>query len=222
MKIADLTISIIESLPFSENTYVINRNGQANCVVVDPGFEPDKILEYIDGEKLDPVAILNTHGHSDHIAGNAAMKKRWPDIPLIIGQDDAEKLTDPDLNLSAPFGSPMVSPPADQTVKEGDTIEFAGISFEVLETPGHSKGHVVFIIKGSPIVVVGGDVLFAGSIGRTDFYDGNHADLVSSIHNKLFVLPEDTAVLTGHGFTTTIGREIDSNPFVGQPAGYAK
>ena len=222
MKIADLVIQTIESQPFAENTYVINREGQTDCLIIDPGFEPQKIVAYVQAENLSPTAILNTHGHSDHIAGNDAMKQTWPNIPLIIGEGDAEKLTDPQLNLSAPFGMPMVSPPADQTVREGDSLELAGMSLEVLETPGHSIGHVVFIYRSAPIVVIGGDVLFAGSIGRTDFPDGSLQDLTKAIHQKLFVLPGDSLVLPGHGPTTTIEREIEGNPFVGVPAGYAR
>ena len=198
MKIANLEIQTIESLPFSENTYVINCVGQTDCLIVDPGFEPDKILEYVKEAGLVPIAILNTHGHSDHIAGNEIMKKTWPDIPLIIGEADAEKLTDPDLNLSAPFGASLISPEADQTVKEGDELNYASIPLAVLDTPGHSRGHVVFLFRseaGEPDVLIGGDVLFNGSIGRTDFPDGSFEDLVASIHNKLFVLEGDTRVL---------------------------
>jgi glyoxylase-like metal-dependent hydrolase (beta-lactamase superfamily II) len=167
------------------------------------------------------VAILNTHGHSDHIAGNAAMKSQWPGCPLIIGVGDAHKLTDPYSNLSADYGIALVSPPADRTVEEGEVLDLAGVQLEVLLTPGHSPGHVVFVSKSqSPWVVVNGDVLFQGSIGRTDFADGNHQDLVNAIHQKLFTMPDDTIVLTGHGPATTIGAEKVANPFVGAPAGY--
>lgn len=220
MKIADLNLQSIESQPFSENSYVVSRIGQSDCVIVDPGFEPDKILDYVRSEKLVPQAILNTHGHSDHIAGNEAMKQEWPDIPLVIGADDADKLTDPELNLSRPFGVDLISPPADRTVREGDTLSYAGIDLQVFDTPGHSRGHVVFIYKGSPNVVIGGDVLFNGSVGRTDFPDGSFEDLAASIHQKLFVLEGDTLVLPGHGPATTIAQEIANNPFVGAPAGY--
>jgi hydroxyacylglutathione hydrolase len=161
-------------------------------------------------------AILNTHGHADHIAGNEAVKQRYPDAPLIIGHLDADKLTDPIGNLSAGFGMPMVSPPADRTVREGDVLDLGGIKWTVRETPGHCRGHVVFIaLDLDPIVVLGGDVLFAGGIGRTDFPDGNAEALGRSIVEKLYVLPDSTVVLPGHGPATTIGREKRTNPFVG-------
>jgi glyoxylase-like metal-dependent hydrolase (beta-lactamase superfamily II) len=221
MKIADLEVKIIESQPFAENTYIAFRAGQPSCIVFDPGFEPDKILACMQAEQVEPAAILNTHGHSDHIAGNQALKQHWPNIPLVIGEVDAEKLTDPEKNLSAPFGGRLISPPADQTVKEGESLTFAGIDLEILEIPGHSRGHVVFLYRGSPMVIFGGDVLFQGSIGRTDFPDGSFEDLASAIHQKLFPLPDDAVVLPGHGPVTSIGEEKRTNPFVGRPAGYA-
>jgi hydroxyacylglutathione hydrolase len=216
-----LEIGCIVSAPFAENTYIVRLPGLKRCFLVDPGLEPEKIESYLDTESLEPSHILNTHGHSDHIGGNAAMKARCPDAPLIIGKDEAAKLTDAVLNLSAGFGVSLTSPPADQTVSEGDQIEAAGIPLEVLETPGHSCGHVVFVYKdSSPWIIFGGDVLFQGGIGRTDFPDGDFQQLVSSIHEKLFTMPDDTVVLPGHGPPTTIGDEKQYNPFVGKPAGF--
>jgi glyoxylase-like metal-dependent hydrolase (beta-lactamase superfamily II) len=149
------------------------------------------------------------------------MKDRWPDCPLVIGAGDAEKLTDPNLNLSAPFGVTLTSPPADRLLHEGESFEAAALKFEILEAPGHSIGHIVLVCRHTePWYVFGGDVLFAGSVGRTDFADGNFDDLQNAIHSKLFTLPEDTIVLPGHGPETTIGREKRSNPFVGAPSGY--
>lgn len=220
--VADLSVHSIESMPFQENTYIAYRTGQAECLVIDPGFEPGKILDVLDQHKLQPKAILNTHGHSDHIAGNAAMKQKWPEIPLIIGHGDADKLTDPVKNLSRPFGGDLISPPADQTVQHGEVIEFASISLEVADTPGHCRGHVVFKYQSAtgPVIVFGGDVLFQGSVGRTDFPDGDTQALTNSIHRELFTLPADTIVFPGHGPATTVGAEIQGNPFVGIPAGY--
>src|SRR5688572_19004584 len=186
-------------------------------MVVDPGLEPDRILDELEQRDWAPATILNTHGHADHIAGNAALKTRWPHTPLIIGLGDASKLTDPIGNLSAGFGLPLVSPTADRTVVEGEILEFCGIRWTVYETPGHSSGHVVFIAEElTPVLVLGGDVLFAGSVGRTDFPDSDPKALFSSIREKLFVLPDDTVVLPGHGPPTTVGREKRSNPFVGE------
>lgn len=217
-----VSILSIPSMPFDENSYVAYVEGQNEAIVVDPGFEPDKILQALDERELTLAAILLTHGHSDHIAGNAAMKERWPDCPLVIGSGDAEKLTDPVGNLSAPFGMPLVSPPADRTVEDGDQVEYAGIKFDVRFTPGHSSGHVIFVLNAlEPVQVFGGDVLFAGSIGRTDFPDGSFEVLKDSIDRHLFTLPDDTIVLPGHGPATTVGREKRGNPYVGERANFS-
>jgi glyoxylase-like metal-dependent hydrolase (beta-lactamase superfamily II) len=209
----------VTSTLFEENAYLVGLESQNEAVIVDPGLEPDRILQEVDRLGWRPVAILNTHGHADHIAGNAAMKETWPECPLVIGRDEAGKLLDPVANLSAGFGMPLVSPRADQTVIDGEVLDLAGIRWTVWETPGHSSGHVAFVaLELSPILVLGGDVLFAGSIGRSDFPDSDPAALVASIREKLFKLPDDAVVLPGHGPATTIGRERRSNPFVGELA----
>jgi hydroxyacylglutathione hydrolase len=208
-------VRVVTSSLFEENAYLVSLAKDGDCIVVDPGLDADLIVEQLQAAGLNPVAILNTHGHGDHIAGNELLKQTWPAAPLIIGVGDAWKLTDPAGNLSAEFGMPMVSPPADQTVSEGDILEFAGIRWTVLETPGHSRGHVVFVAKElSPIIVLGGDVLFAGSVGRSDLADGDHETLLDSIRTKLFPLPDNAVVLPGHGPPTTIGRERRTNPFL--------
>lgn len=216
-----ISVATIVSMPFMENTYVAHLAGRSDCLVFDPGLEPHVIVEYLEKSELTPAAILNTHGHGDHIGGNEAMKDRWPDAPLVIGRKEAEKLTDPKLNLSAALGGGIVSPPADILLDEGDVYEAAGFTLEVLDTPGHSSGHIVFLCRHhQPYILFGGDVLFSGSIGRTDFPGCSFPELAAVIHEKLFTLPDDTIVLSGHGEPTTIGREKQSNPFVGAPAGY--
>lgn len=216
-----LRLETIVSMPFGENTYVAWLEGRGDCLVIDPGLDPEAIFEVIERRQLTPAAILNTHGHADHIAGNAAMKERWPDCPLAIGRGDVPKLADADMNLSRPFGMAITSPPAEIELVEGDTYQAAGFLLDVLEIPGHSIGHIVFVWKAArPMYVFGGDVLFAGSVGRTDFPDGDFDQLAEGIHQKLFTLPDDTVVLSGHGPATTIGEEKQSNPFVGRPAGW--
>jgi hydroxyacylglutathione hydrolase len=216
VKPRDFHIATIVSHPFEQNTYVARLKDRNDCVVIDPGLEPAKILHHLDQAKLVPSAILNTHGHSDHIGGNAAMKQRWPDCPLVIGEADAAKLTDPWLNLSANFGVPLVSPAADVTVNDGDTYEAAGFEWQVRAIPGHTTGQVVYLWEGAePPVVFVGDVIFAGSVGRTDLPDGSLRQQLFGIRSKLFTLPDETILYPGHGPSTTVGEEKRNNPFVG-------
>ena len=210
-----LIVEVVVSQLFAENTYVAHLEGRTDCVVFDPGFDADQIIGHIEQRQLTLAAILNTHGHADHIAGNAALKKRYPDCPLVIGSREASKLTDPMENLSGTYGIALTSPPADRQVQGGDTVEAAGMTFEVRETPGHSSGHVVYLWKGdTPWLVFGGDMLFQGSVGRADFPDSDPHQLIHSIRHQLYTLPDDTIVMPGHGDPTTIGEEKRYNPFV--------
>ena len=205
----------VESLPFAENSYVLFRDGGSDCLVVDPGFEPEEIIAAVEARGLQPRAILLTHGHSDHIAGNAALRDRWPGLPILIGRHDADKLTDPEGNLSAPFGLALVSPSADRLLGDGDVLSEGGIGLVVREVPGHSRGHVVYRVTDcDPPVVLGGDVLFRESVGRSDFPDGDPAALAAGIRSILYTLPDETLVLPGHGPATTVGHERRHNPFV--------
>lgn len=209
----------VESMPYAENSYLLWRSGQRAALVVDPGFEPDLIFDVLAKENLTIATILNTHGHVDHIAGNAAMKEKFPTAPLLIGHGDAAMLADPMKNMSGFFGTPIVSPPADQLLREGETIEVSGFRFEILEIPGHSPGHIVYVLcDDGKTHVFGGDVLFAASIGRTDFPGGSLPQLLSGIRGKLWPLPDEAVVYPGHGPTTTIGIEKRTNPFCGANA----
>jgi hydroxyacylglutathione hydrolase len=209
-------VQTIESQPFAENSYVVWRERQSEAFVIDPGFEPEVILEFLVNRGLKLVAIVNTHGHVDHIAGNRAMKEAFAAAPILIGHGDANMLVDPELNLSAGYGIPVTSPAKDHGVSDGEELTLAGIPLTVWEIPGHSPGHVVYYIRDTtPPMLLGGDVLFRGSIGRTDFPGGSFEQLAAGIRAKLWPLPAETVVYPGHGPVTTIGYEKRTNPFVG-------
>jgi glyoxylase-like metal-dependent hydrolase (beta-lactamase superfamily II) len=208
-------IVAIESQPFAENSYLVWQEGGKDAFVIDPGFEPDLILEALADRGLTLTAIVCTHGHCDHIAGNASLKGAYPSVPIVIGTGDAAMLTDPALNLSAFFGSEVISPVADRTVNEGERLALAGIEMDVFDVPGHSPGHVVYVLRGTnPTLVLGGDVLFRGGVGRTDFPGGSFEQLKQNIRRVLWPLPDDTVVYPGHGPVTKTGHEKRTNPFL--------
>lgn len=209
-----LEIHVIVSSLFNQNCFIIHREESRQAVVFDPGLDVKAIQNCLERRGLTVAAILNTHGHADHIAGNGALKEYYPSAPLLIGEKDALMLQDPEANLSAGFDFPLISPPADRTVREGDTVEVADLTFEVFDIPGHSPGHVIFLLRGTPHRVFGGDVLFRMAIGRWDFPGGDLELLLQGIREKLLILPDDTIVYPGHEDCTTIGFEREHNPFL--------
>ncbi|QDU62499.1 putative metallo-hydrolase [Planctomycetes bacterium Pan216] len=209
-----LQIECFVSPPFGENAYVLTGRTEGKCVVVDPSFETRALLQWIDEHQLTVEAIWNTHGHVDHIAGNASLKEAFPSAPLIIGEGDAVMLTDAMANLSGLAGAEITSPPQNKTVAHGEKLTALGYEWEVREIPGHSPGHVVFVcVETTPPIVIGGDVLFQNGIGRYDFPGGDGLLLRKGIREKLYSLADATIVYPGHGPTTTIGHEKRSNPF---------
>ena len=208
-------LETIVSQPFEQNSTILWRKDSTDAIVFDPGMEPELILESLAINGLTLVAVMLTHGHSDHIAGNAAMKQHFPDAPILIGTGDAPLLLDPWLNLSGFFGTPLTSPPADRLVIDGEILTIAGVTFEVREIPGHSPGHVVYCVNDtSPPIIIGGDVLFRGGIGRTDFPGGSLKTLLHGIDIKLRPLPENSIIYPGHGPVTTLGHEWRTNQFL--------
>ncbi|MEE8541839.1 MAG: MBL fold metallo-hydrolase [Desulfobacterales bacterium] len=203
---------IVKSLavgPIMANCFIAGCEDTHEAVVIDPGDEADRILLSLAESKLKLKYILNTHGHFDHVAANKKMKDATG-ADLIIHALDAPMLSQ--ISASATMWGLAAddSPPPDQTVEEGDLINFGNLSLKVLHTPGHTQGGVSFYADDCVFV---GDTLFAGSIGRTDFEGGNFETLIASIREKLFRLADDTRVLTGHGPETTIGSEKQYNPF---------
>jgi|SRR5437868_1099855 len=201
--------------PIQENTYVIyNETGQ--CIIIDPGCyyseEQDELTGFITQSGLKPVMLLNTHCHLDHVFGNKHLAETYE---LVLRLHEKEKAM---LDF-APASGLMYDLPFDNYVgefiylKEGDIIRLGEDELTVIEAPGHSPGHICFYCEKQHFII-SGDVLFNRSIGRTDLPGGDHQILIDNIRKKLFVLPDETIVYSGHGPTTTIGEEKLENPFL--------
>jgi len=184
-----------------------------SCWIVDCGYQPEPMLDAIEEQGLVPEKIILTHAHADHIAGLIEARSRFPGVPILMHQAEEAWMNDPMLNLSAALGLSVTAPGADAFVDEGDTLSLGELEFRVLHTPGHSPGGISLIHEPSKLAFVG-DTLFAGSIGRTDFPGSSFEVLEESIKTKLYVLDPETVCFPGHGPHTTIGSEINSNPFV--------
>jgi glyoxylase-like metal-dependent hydrolase (beta-lactamase superfamily II) len=198
---------------FQTNCYVLRAGNLATqCLIVDTGLEAGELVDFVAEHKLDPTAVVLTHGHIDHIAGLIELRKEFPRIKVYIHRLDASMLTNPRSNLSAIAGCFFQIPPADVLLEDGDTIEQAGLKLQVLLTPGHTPGGICLYSKADGVVFAG-DTLFAGSVGRTDFPGGSMTVLINSIKKKLLPLPDQTIVYPGHGPVTTIETER-SNPFL--------
>ncbi|MDO4585825.1 MAG: MBL fold metallo-hydrolase [Planctomycetia bacterium] len=215
MKLSDLEVKMFVLSDFQENAYVVRLKNRNDCVIIDPGLEPQELIEFLKMNRLTPQAILITHGHYDHIGGIFDLTRVWPDLEILISKDEEYKLNDPKGNLSEMFGLPMTAPNADRTLDDNEELFIAGMSFKVMKIPGHSCGHLVYMIETlDGTIVFVGDVIFQGSIGRTDFGDGNHRQLITGIREKLMTLPNKTVLLPGHGARTTVETEKTNNPFI--------
>lgn len=198
---------------YETNCYLLRSNKTANdCMVVDPGLEVEQLLDFIKRHKLNPAAVVLTHGHIDHIGGVAELRENYPDVKVYIHKLDAEMLENGYSNLSAMMGGAFSTNPADFLLEDGSVIEQTGVKLQVLHTPGHTPGGICLYSRNEEIVFTN-DTLFAESIGRTDFPGGSLEQLLKSVREKLFTLPDDTIVYPGHGPSTTIAQEKAHNQF---------
>lgn len=202
--------------PFQENTYLL-VDEQNNAILIDPGFysssEQQSFIHFIEKEKIELKKLWLTHAHLDHVMGNAMVNRVYMLKPY-LHPDELEIL------INAPqvgqiYGVPVEASPEPEGFLNEGKIMFGDCDIQIILAPGHSPGSICFYIPKIKSLI-GGDVLFNGSIGRTDLPGGDYETLITSIKTKLFALPDDTIVYSGHGPSTTIGRERLSNPFVGE------
>lgn len=202
-KIIRLTVG-----PLQENCYII-YNKENECVIIDPGYESQRIIDTIEKEELKPLYILLTHGHIDHIGAVKDLKDKYG-ISVYIHNKDKDMLEKPNKNSASLYGMSVNGAKADYFVKEGNDIKFSDDSFKVIETPGHTGGGVCYKLDN---ILFSGDTLFLGSIGRYDFPESSGLDLMNSL-KKLTLLDKNTIVLPGHGPETSIEYELNYNPYI--------
>jgi hydroxyacylglutathione hydrolase len=211
-----ISIKTIVFNPFAENTYVLYDETR-ECAIIDPGCYTDEennhLKEVINELDLIPVSLLNTHCHIDHVLGNAFVNQEFG-LDLQIPIDDKETYQAVP-NYAAMYGFPNYKHlETNSYIREDDILKFGNSVLKAVFVPGHTQGHLAFVNEKEEICI-GGDVLFDGSIGRTDLPGGDFNTLIDSIQGKLFKLPAQTVVYPGHGTTTTIEKEMNSNPFCG-------
>jgi len=210
-----MDIAIFTFGPFAENTYVLYDDTK-ECVIFDPGCsnreEQNQLTNFIESNQLTPVKLVNTHCHIDHVLGNKFVSEKYG-LPLVSHKGEAVVLA-MQPQISAMYSIAYdPSPPITEYLDDGDTLAFGNTKLKVLFTPGHSPASISFYNEEGGIVI-GGDVLFQGSIGRTDLPGGDFDTLARSIRDKFYVLPDEVIVYSGHGGSTTIGVEKRTNPFV--------
>lgn len=192
---------------FATNCYLVHCGETKEALIIDPGGENKRIIDTVKALDLNVKYIINTHGHIDHVGANSKIKEEFK-APILLSEKDLKLYNNPGFGLGLVLRK---QPEPDCFISEGDRICIGRLTMVVVETPGHTRGGICLVGHSA---VFCGDTLFAGSIGRTDLSGGSHGILIKSIHERLMVLPPDTAVYPGHGPATTIGAEAASNPFL--------
>jgi glyoxylase-like metal-dependent hydrolase (beta-lactamase superfamily II) len=202
--------------PLQACCYIVAPDEGAEAAVIDPGGDAEAVAEQVRHCELAPRYIVLTHGHIDHTAAAAELKRAFPDAELAIHEADAPMVRDAEASLAAWIGLPFEPAEPDRLLADGDTLGLGPHTLEVLHTPGHTPGGISLLVRlpEGPDLVFSGDTVFAGGIGRTDFPGGSYSQLIDSIRSRLLTLPGDTIVHPGHGEPTTVDEERRTNPFL--------
>jgi len=210
-----MRVTTLELGPFLARCVILSDEHSDAAIIVDPGFEARRVVAEVQRQRLAPEAIVLTHAHLDHAFGVPEVKEAFPSAPVLLHGEDVPLYGNLAMQAQVFGFPPPPAVPYDRLLSDGDRLQLGCDELLVRHTPGHSPGHIVLIHEsGQPPLAVVGDVLFAGSIGRTDLWGGSLPALVRSIREVLYRLPPTTRVVPGHGPDTTIGEEIVSNPFV--------
>lgn len=207
MEIKRLILGIVRT-----NCYIVYTEDTKKAVIIDPAADPGRIMEELSSLEVIPEAVLLTHGHFDHMLAADTLRREYH-IPVCIQKEDAELLKHPMLNCSEQFLRMSYGISADEELEDGQSLRFLDEAFTVIATPGHTAGSCCYYAEIEQ-VLFSGDTLFQESVGRTDLPTGAAGQLLASIREKLFVLPDSVVVLSGHGMETTIGEEKQNNPYV--------
>lgn len=211
-----LTIEAFTFNPYQENTYLLIDSSTNQCIIIDPGMhnlhEQQYFEDYMSNNNLIPTFLLNTHCHIDHVLGNRFVSDKWDltpnfheaEVPVLVAVENYAP------QMGFRYETSLIP---DKFIQDKQIIEFGNHKIEAIFAPGHSPGHLCYYIS-SQNCLIGGDVLFRNSIGRTDLPGGHHETLINSIQERIYSLPDETEVFPGHGPSTTIGYEKKTNPFV--------
>jgi hydroxyacylglutathione hydrolase len=212
-RICPMKVTLIPVTPFQQNCSLLVCEASGRAAIVDPGGDLERIQDLVTRQNVSVEKVFLTHGHIDHCAGAKSLAAHYG-VPIEGPHPDERFWIDALPEQSARFGFPAAQAfEPERWLQNGDSVQFGEESLEVYHCPGHTPGHVVFFSRAHRLALVG-DVLFAGSIGRTDFPRGNHADLIHSIRERLWPLGDDVTFVPGHGPTSTFGAERRTNPYV--------
>lgn len=206
----DLKILIKPAGIYAANCYIVFSKNTRKGIVIDPGGDVDDIIHDLKINNIEVEYIVLTHGHGDHIGGVKELKEKL-NVPVVIHKEEADMLSNADLNLTSIMSMKKTELIPEKTVEDGEKITFGDLEGKIIHTPGHTKGGMCILVQDNLFC---GDTIFKGSVGRSDLYGGDYETLIKSIKEKILTLPDETRLFPGHGQSTTVEYERNTNPFL--------